>query len=133
MQTQPVRACGRDRRLEVRPELTELTRIRSLAQLAAEEFGLPSREAHEFKLAASEAAANAIEHGLPCGDGLIHVWVSLGAERLSFGVRNRGTFGPRKANAGEFDERGRGLTLIATVMDELTVTSADRCPPCGAG
>jgi anti-sigma regulatory factor (Ser/Thr protein kinase) len=121
MSTQAVAADLAARELGVRPELGDLRRVRSFAELAAQDFGLCSAATYDFKLAASEAVANAIEHGLPCRDGLIHVWVSIGSERLGFGVRDCGEFAMRASTPGELAERGRGLATIAILMDELTV------------
>jgi anti-sigma regulatory factor (Ser/Thr protein kinase) len=121
MSTPAVAAELAARELDVRPELEDLRRVRSFAELAALEFGLSAAAVYDFKLAASEAVANAIEHGLPCRDGLIHVWVSIGCERLGFGVRDCGDFAVRLSTPGELAERGRGLATIAVLMDELTV------------
>jgi anti-sigma regulatory factor (Ser/Thr protein kinase) len=121
MPSQAVVADVEVRELSVLPELGDLGRVRAFAELAALEFELSEAATYEFKLAASEAVANAIEHGLPCRDGLIHVWVSVGRDRLGFGVRDCGDFARRPSQPGTLSERGRGLSTISALMDEMTV------------
>jgi serine/threonine-protein kinase RsbW len=106
-------------RLDAHP--TEVSRARRFARTAATRFGMSHPEAEDFTLAASEAVANAIEHGSPCHDGAIHVWATEHAGTLTLGVRNGGEFGFGPREPDPFGERGRGLTLIAGLVDRVAL------------
>lgn len=108
--------------LRLRPDASEVGRARDFAAAAAVRFGLGSRELHDFVLAASEAAANAIEHGLPCWDGAIHLWTTEQEHALTFGVRNAGEFVFRPPPADPMAERGRGLTIISRLVDVVELS-----------
>jgi anti-sigma regulatory factor (Ser/Thr protein kinase) len=108
--------------LRLAPDPCELSRARDFAEAAAERFGLSPREQHDFKLAASEAVANAIEHGLPCADGAIHVWTSEEEHTLTLGVRNAGEFIFTPPPTDPLAERGRGLVLIGSLVDVAALT-----------
>ena len=112
------------RELRVSPDPCELATARRFARRAAERFGLDSREGHDFELAASEAVANAIEHGLPCWDGTIHTWVTVRADTLTFGVRDAGRFDVRPPPDDLLAERGRGLVMMSALVDEVALRRA---------
>src|SRR5947208_3480632 len=78
--------------LHAAPQASELARVRGFAAAAARRFGLDPRQRYDFTVAANEAAANAIQHGRPCSDETIHVWVTDGNGRLTLGVRDAGIF-----------------------------------------
>jgi anti-sigma regulatory factor (Ser/Thr protein kinase) len=107
--------------LRLRPDPAELPRARDFADDAAARFGFGPAERYDFKLAASEAVANAFEHGLPCWDGTIHLWTRHHEDALVFGVRNAGEFVFRLPPLDPLAERGRGLTLISSLVDELAL------------
>lgn len=108
--------------LRVSPEPQELARARRFAGDAAARFGLSGSETHAFQHAASEAVANAIEHGLPCWDGTIHIWTCQREECLTFGVRNAGPFHFNPPSQDPLAERGRGLPLMSSLVDGLALT-----------
>jgi serine/threonine-protein kinase RsbW len=108
--------------LRLRPDAAQLPLARDFAEEAGAEFGFGPRERHDFKLAASEAVANAMEHGLPCWDGTIHLWTREEEHTLVFGVRNAGEFVFRPPPTDPLAERGRGLTLISNLVDEVALT-----------
>lgn len=115
------RASGRSW-LRLRPDPTELRRVRAFADTAAERFGLDRPDRDGFRLAASEAVANAIEHGFPLADGAIHVWVDEGEEEtLTLAVRNRGEFVFKPAPLDPLADRGRGLTVMAGLVDRVAL------------
>ena len=115
------------RKLELRvaPEPSELARARGFAAAAARRFGLNPRQRHEFMLAANEAVANAIEHGRPCYDDTIQMWVTEGADTLTLGVRDAGTFVLEPLPDDPLPERGRGLQLMSMLVDEVSLRQAD--------
>ena len=69
-------------------------------------------------LAVSEAAANAVEHGYGCdGEGVVTVMASLDDGWVHVEVRDEGTW---QEGRGDGD-RGRGLAIIRSIMDRLSV------------
>jgi len=73
-------------------------------------------------LAVSEAAANAIEHGYDCdGEGVVTVTVALEDGWVDAEVRDQGTW---RDGPGEGD-RGRGLAIMRSIMDRLSVERDD--------
>jgi PAS domain S-box-containing protein len=73
-------------------------------------------ENYEIVLACNEAFANAIEHAYGPGDGLVEMRASLLEDEVSITVLDFGRWRePRGAN------RGRGLTLIESVMDSVEI------------
>lgn len=112
------------RELRVTPDACELSEARRFARAAAERFGLDATGRHDFALAASEAVANAIEHGSPCWDGTIHTWVCERADTLTFGVRDAGRFEMRPPPSDLLSERGRGLVMMSALVDEVALRRA---------
>lgn len=108
--------------LLLRQDPSEVARARVFADAAATRFGLGRRDCEDFRLAASEAVANAIEHGLPCWDGAIHLWTIEGNGTLTLGVRSGGEFSFGAAPADPLAERGRGLTMMAQLVDAIALT-----------
>jgi anti-sigma regulatory factor (Ser/Thr protein kinase) len=112
------------RELRVSPDACELASARRFARAAAERFGLDEAGRNDFMLAASEAVANAIEHGRPCWDGTIHTWVCERADTLTFGVRDAGSFDMSPPPRDPLSERGRGLVLMSALVDEVALRRA---------
>ncbi len=83
---------------------------------------LTAEETEDVVLATSEALANAIEHGAASSDW---PFVDLRAEREPFEVLitvvDRGSWRPPPA----VTDRGRGLSIIRALMDELTISSGE--------
>jgi anti-sigma regulatory factor (Ser/Thr protein kinase) len=111
--------------LRLDPEPRELARARAFAGEAARRFGLSESDRRDFQLAANEAVSNAMEHGEPCFDGSIHIWTSEEDHALTFGVRNAGDFVFRRPPDDPLHERGRGLTLIGSLVSSVALTQAD--------
>jgi anti-sigma regulatory factor (Ser/Thr protein kinase) len=111
--------------LRVRPAASELSRAREFADAAAARFGLDDRERHDFKLATSEAVANAIEHGRACSDGTIHLWITERPRRLTLGVRDAGRFVPKAAEPDPLCDRGRGFTMMSGLVDAVALSRVD--------
>jgi len=103
----------------VRPSSTVLT-VNELLDLYLD--GLDADEQFRFTFAANEAVANAIEHGAASPEGHIVVRSSSSAAGdLTFEVRDWGTFTPHLSEADALPDRGRGLALMATMVDEVDV------------
>jgi anti-sigma regulatory factor (Ser/Thr protein kinase) len=102
-----------------------LAHARAFADSAAERFGFDEDERYQFKLAASEAVANAIEHGEPFANGRLRLRVRTSIGRLVFSVEDRGNFKEPGLPADPVTERGRGLMLIALMVDEVDISRSD--------
>jgi anti-sigma regulatory factor (Ser/Thr protein kinase) len=109
-----------DRTLRLVASPASIRTARDVAEGAASAWGLDEDGCYEFKLAASEAVANAIEHGLPCSDGCIGLRVfQEEPECLAVWVSDCGRFIPRPVEGDDLPERGRGLAVISWLMDEV--------------
>lgn len=105
-------------RLEATP--TSVRAARDAAEEAALAYGLRGQDSYDFKLAASEAVANAIEHGAPCRDGCIGMRVHEDRPGfLTLCVSDCGSFIPPRVDPAELPERGRGIAVIGVLMDEV--------------
>jgi anti-sigma regulatory factor (Ser/Thr protein kinase) len=100
---------------------SQLTVARRFAEEAAERFGLDETDCYQFKLAVSEAVANAIEHGCPYPDGTVGVELIEEPEALTIEVTDCGVFTTKMAEQGALLERGRGLAFMTVFVDELDI------------
>jgi anti-sigma regulatory factor (Ser/Thr protein kinase) len=100
---------------------SQLTVARRFAEEAAERFGLDETDSYQFKLAVSEAVANAIEHGCPYPDGTIGVALFEEADALTIEVSDCGHFTTNLGEQGSLPERGRGLAFMTVFVDELDI------------
>jgi anti-anti-sigma factor len=107
--------------LRLGADASELRIARGFALAAARRAGLNPRQQYDLVLAAHEAVANAIEHGEPCHDGSIHVWVNERPDAVTVGVRNRGEFILEPLPPDPLPERGRGLRLMSRTVDAISV------------
>jgi anti-sigma regulatory factor (Ser/Thr protein kinase) len=114
-----------DVRLPAAP--TSVREARSLAEAAASAVGLGDEDTFQFKLATSEAVANAVEHGSPCDDGRIQLQIrEQPRDALTVSVFDCGTFAPPAEAPDELSDRGRGLEFIAMFMDEVELRAGPR-------
>jgi serine/threonine-protein kinase RsbW len=96
---------------------------RALVRAAASDLALDSDLTYELCLATTEAFANAVQHGEPCEQGGILVRV----ERRDGGIRIEvcdcgSCFPANAAITGKPEgEGGRGIPIIASIMDTLEV------------
>ena len=98
---------------------SELSTARRYTGEAAAAFGFDADNCYEFVYAVNEAVTNAIRHGAPDARGLIHLEFVADAERLTFAVRDCGTFALPLLDAATKSEHGRGLALMASLVDEI--------------
>ena len=76
----------------------------------------------DIVLATHEAAANAIEHSDdPFGPGQVNAWLIDGV--LTVEVRDSGNWTTERPVVGD---RGRGLTLIESLVDEVRIKKNPR-------
>jgi serine/threonine-protein kinase RsbW len=105
--------------LRLAAKRSELRAARDYVRAAAAEFGLDADDSFDFVLATNEAVTNAIRHGAPDADGAICLSVSSDAERLTFTVRDWGTFATPVPDVSIQPGRGRGFALMASLVDEV--------------
>jgi serine/threonine-protein kinase RsbW len=100
----------------------ELAPLRDDLRAWLVDHGLGEDTERSTVLAVSEAAANAVEHGYGCdGAGVVTVKVSLQGDRLDVMVRDEGGW---RDGPGDGD-RGRGLAIMGSIMDRLSVERDD--------
>jgi anti-sigma regulatory factor (Ser/Thr protein kinase) len=109
------------RELWLRQDPRELRRARWLADTAAADHGLEPDAQFRFTFAVNEAVANAIEHGEASPEGHILIRTSVAGDSLCFEVHDWGSFSPSLSEADPMPERGRGLALMASMVDEVDV------------
>jgi anti-sigma regulatory factor (Ser/Thr protein kinase) len=107
--------------LHVLARRSELGVARKYAEDVAAAFGLDEDGRYEFVYAVNEAVTNAIRHGASDEEDMIHMSIVADAERLTFAVRDQGTFVMREVDGAEASAGGRGLALMASLVDEVDV------------
>jgi anti-sigma regulatory factor (Ser/Thr protein kinase) len=94
---------------------------REFADAAAAAFGFDDDARFDIRLAASEAVTNAIQHGSRSPDDTIKFSVIEEGRVLHFHVVDGGRFLPRIDCGDPLPDRGRGLTFLARLMDEVCI------------
>lgn len=92
---------------------------RQYAADGAAAFGLDEDGCYEFVVAVNEAVTNAIRHGASDEHGVIHLSIVADGNCLTFAVRDRGTFVMPVLDGTLGSEHGRGLALMASLVDEV--------------
>jgi len=82
--------------------------------------GATELEQYEITLTICEAAGNAIEHAYGPGDATYEVEVRFEAGELTAVVRDSGSWRDKRG-----EHRGRGLSIIEDLMDDVAVERAD--------
>jgi GAF domain-containing protein/anti-sigma regulatory factor (Ser/Thr protein kinase) len=96
-----------------------LVRVRRLVRRWLREQGADSPAMAEITIAVNEAAANAIEHAYSPGPAKFELDATRADDMVTIIVRDTGRW---RAPRGE--NRGRGLTIIETAMDEVEVSTS---------
>lgn len=92
--------------------------LRNQIAALARELGLPEEAIGDIRLAVSEAATNALVHGVRGGEGSIRVEAQMHDEELQIVISDDGVgMQPRPDSPG----LGLGLPVIATVADRLEI------------
>jgi anti-sigma regulatory factor (Ser/Thr protein kinase) len=107
--------------LHVLARRSELGVARKYAEDVAAAFGLDEGSRYEFVYAVNEAVTNAIRHGASDEEDMIHMSIAADADRLTFSVHDQGTFVMPDVDGIETSEGGRGLALMASLVDEVDV------------
>lgn len=100
----------------------ELAELRERLRSWLDENGVGEEVERGVVLAASEAAANAVEHGYGCdGVGIVTVMARLDDGRLELTVRDEGIWREARSDS----DRGRGLSIMQAIVDELSIERED--------
>jgi len=98
------------------------TEARALVRDAASKLRLDRSTTWELMLATTEAIANAIEHGKPCDPRGIFIRVEAVNGTFEVEVRDCGGCFPTKRRSVKPDQQGgRGMPIIAAIMDRLEI------------
>jgi serine/threonine-protein kinase RsbW len=111
--------AGHDQELWLPAEPRSAARARSAVRELAQGSGLQEPELYDLTLATSEAVANAVEHGSPCGRRGVRMRVSVRPQAVTVEVCDCGGF--RASERAGNPERGRGLPIIGAVCDQFEV------------
>jgi anti-anti-sigma factor len=114
-------AAPRTQTLKLVAHPSQLAFARGFVTAAGRRAGLDPRQQYDLALAANEALANAIEHGIPFRDGSIELWVEERRSSLTVGIRNRGAFVLEPLPPDPLYERGRGLRLMRHSVDKISL------------
>ena len=87
----------------------------------ASELRLDGATTWELVLATSEAFANAVEHGRACDPRGIFLRVETRDDKVGVEVADCGGCFQEKRSTRRRDERGRGLGIIAAIMDQFEI------------
>jgi anti-sigma regulatory factor (Ser/Thr protein kinase) len=98
---------------------SELDVARAYAGEAAAAFGLDAERSYEFVCAVNEAVTNAIRHGALDAQGLIRLSIVADDDRLTFAVRDYGTFMVPILDPATRSEHGRGLAPMVSFVNEV--------------
>ena len=89
---------------------------------AASELELDANTTYELMLATTEAFANAVEHWTPCETGGVFVCVRSHGRGVGIEVCDCGGCFPNLPGSRKpREEGGRGIAIIAAIMDSLEV------------
>lgn len=116
-----VDARSRTVRLEVPRERALMFDVRGQARLAMRSWQLLDEVVDTATLLASELATNALVHGR----GRIELRLRLTRDRLVLESVDEGQHMPRRRRAGDDEEGGRGLNLVATLADRWGFRAID--------
>jgi serine/threonine-protein kinase RsbW len=104
-----------------------VARARAIVRELASVLRLDGATTWELMLATSEAFANAVEHGRACDSRGIFVRVEIEDGRVGVEVADcGGCFPGKRSSQRHRGEGGRGLPIIAAIMDHLEVVPDTR-------
>jgi serine/threonine-protein kinase RsbW len=106
--------------LAIAPGPEGLSEGRGFIDRALSDAGFDAEARYRITVATNEAVSNAMEHGLPCDDGRLHLATSLEADSFVFSVRDCGDFEDTASPAPDpVAERGRGFAFMNLLMDDV--------------
>jgi serine/threonine-protein kinase RsbW len=102
-----------------------VSRARAIVSEAAAGAGLSSEGTHDLILATSEAVANAVQHGEAWPNDCILLVTEPSASGLRVEVSDCGRFESTLEPAPMDATGGRGIGIIAAIVDRLEVRNGD--------
>ena len=105
---------------------SSLGAVRGFVQRCAEDLRLAMADEQDVVLAASEAATNAIEHGV---GPAVRVSCRPEGSWLAIEVESQGAFEPPPDTDALDLTRGRGLQIILALVDEVTIRVGNQTDP----
>jgi anti-sigma regulatory factor (Ser/Thr protein kinase) len=117
--------CASAYGISIPAEPERIRDAREFADAAAAAFGFDAEARYEIRLAASEAVTNAIQHGSRSPDDTIKFSVVEEGRVLHFSVVDHGRFVPMVGSDDPLPMRGRGLSFLAHLMDEVCIGTAE--------
>lgn len=97
----------------------QLVQVRAALRSWLSRCGLSRRAATDVLIAAGEACANAIEHGLRNTSGQIRLTAEVSVTRLRVTVRDTGRWQPAQRRGEPY--RGYGLRLMRMLMHRVDI------------
>ena len=110
-------STGHVRELTMEADFRLLGQARELIHSTGLELGFDEAAIWDMKAAATEALANAIEHGT-AADGLIHLRLSPEDGELRLEVSGGGSVERPPSDP----QRGRGIAIMSALMDEVALS-----------
>ena len=87
--------------------------------------GFDAGTRYQVTVATNEAVSNAMEHGVPCDDGHIHLAATVEYGSFVFSVRDCGEFEHAAAPTPDpVAERGRGFAFMNLLMDDVRLEAS---------
>jgi serine/threonine-protein kinase RsbW len=112
--------------LAVAPGPDGLSEGRGFIDRAVAAAGFDDAARYQIAVAANEAVSNAMEHGVPCEDGRLHLGAALEQDYFVFSVRDCGEFEHAESPAPEpVAERGRGFAFMNLLMDDVRLDARE--------
>lgn len=100
----------------------ELAPLRRAATTWAAVAGLSEDAIYDLELTLGEAAANVVDHAYPAGGGAFGTTLECTGRGVRVTVADQGRWRPAPQDKGN---RGRGLTLIGTIGEEVELDTGD--------
>lgn len=111
--------------LAISPGPGGLSEGRAFIDRTLSSAGFDAGTRYQVTVATNEAVSNAMEHGVPCDDGHIHLAATVEYGSFVFSVRDCGEF--EHAAAPKPDpvaERGRGFAFMNLLMDDVRLEAS---------
>jgi anti-sigma regulatory factor (Ser/Thr protein kinase) len=120
-------AVGHGGEFRLLAEGSELGLARQYVRDAAESFGFDPDRGYELVYAVNEAVTNAIRHGAPDAEGCISLSVYERGDRLTFVVRDFGSWVMPTLQSSAMADHGRGFALMASLVDDVQLSVEPGC------